>query len=96
MGKMKRKWHPAEREGAEKELKAKLAAGEISIGAAVREMRQRFLGFTLEEYAGVIGISKTTLLKIERDDPNVLRGSIETAIKPLGFSLTLVWTYDND
>ena len=92
---MKRKWRPIEREQAEKDLKSRMAAGEISVGVAVRELRQRFVGLTLEEYSRMIGISKTTLLNIERDDPSVQRGSIEKAIGPLGFSLTLVWTHDD-
>lgn len=96
MGQMKRKWRPSEREQAKKDLQAKMTAGQISVGAAVRELRQRFVGFTLEEYARMTGISKTTLIKIERDDPSVQRGSIEKAIVPLGFSLTLVWTHNRD
>lgn len=91
MARMKAKYQPHERIAAEADLKRKMACGEVTVGAAVRELRQRFAGLTIEEYARAIGISKTTLVNIERDDPGVLRGSIEKAIAPLGCKLTLFW-----
>lgn len=91
MARMKRRWSPSERWEAQADLRRRMSEGAVSVGEAVRELRQRFAGLTLEEYARMIGISKTTLLKIEKDDPAVMRESIEKAIGPLGFKLTLVW-----
>ena len=91
MARMKAKYRPHERFEAEADLKRRMACGEVTVGAAVRELRQRFAGLTIEEYARAIGISKTTLVNIERDDPRVLRESIEKAIGPLGCKLTLFW-----
>lgn len=91
---MKRKWGPLEREEGEKLLKEKLSKGEITVGQALREIRQRSLGLTLEEYARFVQLSKTTLLNIERDAPSVQLGSIEKALSPLHFRLTLVFTLD--
>ena len=94
MSKMKKKWGPFEREEGEKRLKKKLSKGEITVGEALREIRQRSLGLTLEEYARFVQLSKTTLLNIERDAASVQLGSIEKALRPLHFRLTLVSTLD--
>ncbi len=94
MARMKKQWGPLERPEGERLLKGKLAKGEITVGEALREIRQRALGLTLEEYARFVELSKTTLSNIERDDPSVQRGSIEKALRPLHFRLTLVSTLD--
>ena len=67
MARMKAKYRPHERLDAEADLKRRMACGEVTVGAAVRELRQRFAGLTIEEYARAIGISKTTLVNIERE-----------------------------
>ena len=95
VSKMQKKWDPFEREEGEKRLKKKLSKGEITVGQALREVRQRSLGLTLEEYARFVQLSKTTLLNIERDAPSVQLGSIEKALRPLHFRLTLVSTLDD-
>lgn len=61
--------------------------------AAVREIRQRFVGITvtLEYYARLFGLSKTTLMNIECvvvqcDGPRVLLESVKRVVEPLGTS----------
>ncbi|WP_341581238.1 hypothetical protein [Marinobacter metalliresistant] len=79
-----------EREAAQADLEKRMKQGKISVGAAVREIRQRFVGITLEDYARLCGLSKTTLMNIERDDPRVLLESVKKAVQPLGYQLSLV------
>lgn len=90
MPRMPPKVNDHEREAAQADLEKRMKAGEVSVGAAVREIRQRFVGLTLEDYARLCGLSKTTLMNIERDDPRVLLESVKKAIQPLGYQLTLV------
>ena len=85
---------PEERYHEQPELERRMAAGEVSIGAAVREIRQRFLGLTLEEYASMCGISKNTLRGIELDDEAATLKSLFKALSPLGYRLALVETPD--
>ena len=79
-----------EREAAQADLEKRMKQGKVSVGAAVREIRQRFVGITLEDYARLCGLSKTTLMNIERDDPRVLLESVKKAVQPLGYQLSLV------
>jgi hypothetical protein len=58
--------------------------------SAVREIRQRFVGIALEDYARLCGLSKTTLMNIKRDDPRVLLESVKKALKPPGDQLSPV------
>jgi transcriptional regulator with XRE-family HTH domain len=86
------KFEDHEREAAQADLEKRMKQGKVSVGAAVREIRQRFVGITLEDYARLCGLSKTTLMNIERDDPRVLLESVKKAVKPLGYQLSLVPT----
>jgi DNA-binding XRE family transcriptional regulator len=90
MARMPPKVEEHKREVAQAELETRMSQGKISVGAAVREIRQRFVGITLEDYARVCGLSKTTLMNIERDDPRVLLESVKKAVEPLGYQLSLV------
>jgi len=78
------------RDAAQADLEKRMAQGKVSVGAALREIRQRFVGITLEDYARLCGLSKTTLMHIERDDPRVMLDSVKKALKPLGYQLSLV------
>jgi DNA-binding XRE family transcriptional regulator len=84
------KFEAHEREAAQADLENRMKQGRVSVGAAVREVRQRFVGLTLEDYARLCGLSKTTLMNIERDDPRVLLESVKKAVQPLGYQLSLV------
>ncbi|MBO6849923.1 MAG: hypothetical protein JJ867_05515 [Marinobacter sp.] len=84
------KFEDHERESARADLETRMRHGKVTVGAAVREIRQRFVGIILEDYARLCGLSKTTLMNIERDDPRVLLESVKKAVKPLGYKLSLV------
>ena len=90
MPRMPPKVEEHKREVAQAELEKRMRQGKISVGAAVSEIRQRFVGITLEDYARLCGLSKTTLMNIERDDPRVLLESVKKAVEPLGYQLSLV------
>lgn len=90
MPRMPPKFEVHEREVAQADLEKRMKQGKVSVGAAVREIRQRFVGITLEDYARLCGLSKTTLMNIERDDPRVLLESVKKALKPLGYQLSLM------
>lgn len=90
MPRMPRKFEDHEREAAQADLERRMRQGEVSVGAAVREIRQRLVGLTLQDYARLCGLSKTTLMNIERDDPRVLLESVKKAVTPLGYQLSLV------
>lgn len=90
MPRMPPKFEDHEREAAQADLEKRMKQGKVSVGAAVREIRQRFVGITLEDYARLCGLSKTTLMNIERDDPRVLLESVKKAVEPLGYQLSLV------
>ncbi|WP_248184984.1 helix-turn-helix domain-containing protein [Marinobacter goseongensis] len=90
MPRMPPKFEDHERESAQADLETRMRHGKVTVGAAVREIRQRFVGITLADYARLCGLSKTTLMNIERDDPRVLLESVKKALKPLGYELSLV------
>lgn len=55
------------------------------------EKHQRFVGITLEYYARLFGLSKTTFMNIECvvvqcDGPRVLLESVKRVVEPLGTS----------
>lgn len=83
-------WQKLEREAAQAVLEKRMKQGKVSVGAAVREIRQRFVGVTLEDDARRCGLSKTTLINVERDDSRVLLESVKKAVEPLGYQLSLV------
>jgi len=90
MPRMPPKFEDQERESAQAALEKRMRQGKVSVGAAVREICPRFVGITLEDYAALCGLSKTTFMKIECDDPRVLIESVKRAVKPLGCQLSLV------
>jgi DNA-binding XRE family transcriptional regulator len=90
MPRMPPKFEAHKREAAQADLEHRMRQGKVAVGAAVREIRQRFVGITLEDYARLCGLSKTTLMNIERDDPRVLLESVKKALKPPGDQLSPV------
>lgn len=86
---MKPRISAEERQAREKELQRQLADGEVTIGEAVREMRQRWLGLKQAQYARLCRVSKNTLGAIERDELTVSVTSLQAVIRPLGYCLTL-------
>ena len=76
----------SESEAAQADLEKLMMQGRVSVGAAVREIRQRFVGITLEDYARLHGLSKTTFITVECDGPKVLLESVKKAVEPLDTS----------
>jgi DNA-binding XRE family transcriptional regulator len=95
MPRMPPKVEDHDREAAQADLEKRMKQGKVSVGAAVREIRQRFVGITLEDYSRLCGLSKTTLMNIEHDDPRVMIDSVRKALEPLGYKLSLVPAEDN-
>ena len=74
---------------AETHLQERLQAGEVSIGQAVREIRQKWLRLHLDEYAKMVGVSKNTLAAVERDEEAASIRNLNKILRPLGYELTL-------
>lgn len=74
---------------AEARLQERLQAGEVSIGQAVREIRQKWLRIHLDEYAKMVGVSKNTLAAVERDEEAASIRTVNKILRPLGYELTL-------
>ena len=89
MPKMRKSMDPLERLDAQKQLQERLETFEISIGGAVREIRQKMLGLSLEDYARLARISKNTLAKIEHDDSDVRLSSMRKALAPIDYRLLI-------
>lgn len=89
MPKMKDRLPIEKRMDAETQMQERLSRNEITIGQAIREIRQRWLGLTQTEYARIVGISKNTLGAIERDEDTVTLASLDKVLKPLGYRSTI-------
>lgn len=74
---------------AEEEMQNRLRSGDISLGAAIREMRQEWLGLHLDRYAKICGVSKNTLSAIERDEDSASIATVNKVLKPIGYRLTI-------
>lgn len=89
MPRMKSRLSIEERMAAELEMQERLRRNDITIGQAIREIRQHWLGLKQADYARLVGISKNTLGAIERDEGTPTLNTLEKAIKPLGYRITI-------
>lgn len=92
MPKMKRRLGPVERAEAQAELEKRLLRGEITVGKAIREMRQTWFAIHQDQMARMVGVSKNTLGAIERDEGSEKISTLEKVLKPLGYRITIVPT----
>lgn len=89
MPKMRPRMTSEERMNAEAEMNERLQNNSVTIGQAVREIRQRWLGIHQAKYAKMVGISKTTLGSVERDEGSATMETLEKVLRPLGYRLTI-------
>lgn len=66
------------------ELKEQLAAGTVTIGAAVKRLRTEVTGLRQEQFAGMCKISLRTLRQIEQDDGNPTIQTLNQVFRPFG------------
>jgi DNA-binding XRE family transcriptional regulator len=78
-----------ERMQAEADMQKRLQAGTVTMGQAVREIRQRWLGIHQSEYAKMVGVSKNTLGAVERDEGAATIPTLSKILRPLGYELTM-------
>ena len=90
MPKMKTRMDPLKRAEAQAELEERLLRGEITIGKAIREIRQTILAVHQDQMARMVGVSKNTLGAIERDEGTERISTLEKVLKPLGYRITIV------
>ena len=81
--------NPETRIAQREKLERQLAEGTISLGQAIKQMRQKSAGITQKRMAQLAGISVTTLSGIERDSGNATVGTIQRVLRVLGASLTI-------
>ena len=81
--------NPETRIAQREELERQLAEGTISLGQAIKQMRQKWAGITQKRMAQLAGISVTTLSGIERDSGNATVDTIQRVLRVLGASLTI-------
>jgi len=72
------------------ELKEQLAAGTVTIGAAVKRLRTEVTGLRQEQFAGMCKISLRTLRQIEQDDGNPTIQTLNQVFKPFGMRVGIV------
>lgn len=75
---------------AKADLEERLMKGEISVGKAIREIRQVWLALQQDRLARMVGISKNTLGAIERDEGTERIATLEKVLKPLGYRITMI------
>lgn len=90
MPKMKKRLGPIERAQAQVELEGRLLRGEITVGKAIREIRQTWLAIHQDQMARMVGVSKNTLGTIERDEGTERISTLEKVLKPLGYRITII------
>lgn len=90
MAKMRKPISSIERVKAESDMQERLQSGDISIGQAIREIRQRWLGMRQDQYARMTGVSKNTLGSIERDENRTNLQTLNKVLRPLGYKLTIM------
>jgi DNA-binding XRE family transcriptional regulator len=72
------------------ELKEQLSAGTISIGTAVKRLRNEVTGLRQEQFAGMCKISLRTLRQIEQDEGNPTLQTLNAVFKPFGMRVGIV------
>lgn len=66
-----------------------LEAGALGTGETIRRIRA-MLGLTVEQYGKLVGLSKNEVSKLENEQGNPTRETLELAGKPLGLIVRLV------
>jgi len=89
MPKMREPIDVIDRADAKADLEERLLRGEITIGKAIREIRQTWLALQQKHLARMVGISKNTLGAIERDEGTERIATLEKVLKPLGYRITM-------
>jgi DNA-binding XRE family transcriptional regulator len=72
------------------ELKEQLAAGTVTIGAAVKRLRTEVTGLRQEQFAGMCKISLRTLRQIEQDDGNPTIQTLNQVFRPFGMRVGIL------
>lgn len=80
---------PETRIAQREELEHQLAEGTISLGQAIKRMRQNWAGITQKRMAQLAGISVTTLSGLERDSGNATLDTVHRVLRVLGARLTI-------
>lgn len=89
MPKMKQPIDVMDQADAKADLEERLLRGEITIGKAIREIRQTWLALHQDQLARMVGISKNTLGAIERDEGSERIATLDKVLKPLGYRITM-------
>lgn len=84
-----RKLSAEERRKVRETLADRLAAGELSIGEAVRLMRLA-TGMTQIQYAKLVGIDLRVLAAVERGEGNPRLDTLEKLARPYGLMVSFV------
>nr|WP_314580626.1 helix-turn-helix transcriptional regulator [uncultured Pseudomonas sp.] len=72
------------------ELRDQLAAGTVSIGGAVKRLRNDVTGLRQEQFAAMCKISLRTLRQIEQDEGNPTIQTLNAVFKPFGMRVGIV------
>jgi DNA-binding transcriptional regulator YiaG len=72
------------------ELKEQLAAGTVTIGAAVKRLRTEVTGLRQEQFAGMCKISLRTLRQIEQDEGNPTMQTLNQVFRPFGMRVGIL------
>ncbi|WP_158223124.1 helix-turn-helix domain-containing protein [Halovibrio salipaludis] len=80
---------PETRIAQREELERQLAEGTITLGQAIKRMRQNWAGITQQRMAQLAGISVTTLSGLERDNGNATLDTVQRVLRVLGARLTI-------
>jgi DNA-binding XRE family transcriptional regulator len=72
------------------ELRDQLSAGTISIGGAVKRLRNEVTGLRQEPFAAMCKISLRTLRQIEQDEGNPTLQTLNAVFKPFGMRMGVV------
>jgi DNA-binding XRE family transcriptional regulator len=72
------------------ELRDQLGAGTISIGGAIKRLRNEVTGLRQEQFAAMCKISLRTLRQIEQDEGNPTFQTLNAVFKPFGMQVGIV------
>lgn len=86
---------PSERETLFFSLLRQVLQGEITEGELVRVLRRRVLGVSQSKYAALVGVSRSVLSMMERNEGTVSTSIREAILRPLGLH-TCPWPIRKD
>lgn len=72
------------------ELRDHLSTGSISIGEAVKRLRNEVTGLRQEQFASMCKISLRTLRQIEQDEGNPTIQTLNAVFKPFGMRVGIL------